>query len=73
LRDVAVPPKPVKLLINALHHGRGRRFASAGSASAARWSARRGGWLQAAKEISKPTFSCFERLPNVDEMLRGRS
>ena len=69
----AVAPKPVNLLINspfitvAEAAALGvRRISVGGTLARTAW----GGWLQAAKEIADTgTFSRFEGLPNVDQLL----
>jgi methylisocitrate lyase len=69
----AVSPKPVNLLINApfitVSEAAAlgvRRISVGGTLARTAWS----GWLQAAKEIAdNGTFSRFEGLPNVDELL----
>jgi 2-methylisocitrate lyase-like PEP mutase family enzyme len=69
----AVAPKPVNLLINspfitvtqAAELGV-RRISVGGTLARTAW----GGWLQAAKEIADHgTFSRFQGLPNVDQLL----
>ena len=72
----AVSPKPVNLLINApfitVAGARAlgvRRISVGGTLARTAWA----GFLQAAHEIADSgTFSNFERLPNVDAMLRDR-
>ena len=72
----AVSPKPVNLLINtpfitvAEAAALGvRRISVGGTLARTAW----GGWLQAAKEIADAgTFSRFEGLPNVDQLLANR-
>jgi len=72
----AVSPKPVNLLINAPFMtvteaaALGvRRISVGGTLARTAWA----GFLQAAQEISDTgTFSRFERLPNVDALLRNR-
>jgi 2-methylisocitrate lyase-like PEP mutase family enzyme len=71
----AVSPKPVNLLINAPFITVAeaaalgvRRISVGGTLARTAWA----GFLQAAHEIADAgTFSHFERLPNVDAMLRG--
>jgi 2-methylisocitrate lyase-like PEP mutase family enzyme len=71
----AVAPKPVNVLINApfLTVAQAaalgaRRISVGGTLARAAW----GGFLEAAREIAdQGTFSRFERLPNVDGMLKG--
>lgn len=73
----AVAPKPVNLLINspfitvAEAAALGvRRISVGGTLARTAWA----GFLQAAKEIADAgTFSRFAQLPNVDELLGGRS
>ena len=70
----AVSPKPVNLLINAPFITVAeaaalgvRRISVGGTLARAAWA----GFLQASKEIADAgTFSCFERLPNVDALFR---
>ena len=72
----AVAPKPVNLLINAPFMTVAeaaalgvRRISVGGTLARAAWA----GFLQAAQEIADAgTFSRFERLPDVDGMLRDR-
>lgn len=71
----AVAPKPVNLLINAPFITVAqaaalgvRRISVGGTLARVAW----GGFLDAAKEIAEQgTFSCFERLPNVDALFRN--
>jgi 2-methylisocitrate lyase-like PEP mutase family enzyme len=71
----AVSPKPVNLLINAPFITVAeaaalgvRRISVGGTLARSAWA----GFLQAAKEIADAgTFSQFESLPNVDELLLG--
>jgi methylisocitrate lyase len=73
----AVSPKPVNLLINAPFITVAeaaalgvRRISVGGTLARTAW----GGWLEAAKEIADAgTFSRFEGLPNVDQLLSGKS
>ena len=73
----AVAPKPVNLLINAPFITVAeaaalgvRRISVGGTLARTAW----GGWLEAAKEIADAgTFSRFEGLPNVDQLLSGKS
>jgi methylisocitrate lyase len=70
----AVAPKPVNLLINApfmsVAEARDlgvRRISVGGTLARTAWA----GFLQSAAEIADAgTFSCFERLPNVDGLFR---
>ena len=72
----AVSPKPVNLLINAPFITVAeaadlgvRRISVGGTLARTAWA----GFLQAAQEIADAgTFSRFERLPNVDALLRDR-
>ena len=72
----AVSPKPVNLLINAPFMTVAeaatlgvRRISVGGTLARAAWA----GFLQAAREIADDgTFSRFERLPDVDALLRHR-
>ena len=72
----AVSPKPVNLLINAPFMTAEeaaalgvRRISVGGTLARTAWD----GFLRAAREIADAgTFSCFERLPNVDALFRGR-
>jgi 2-methylisocitrate lyase-like PEP mutase family enzyme len=72
----AVAPKPVNVLINAPFMTvaeaaalGARRISVGGTLARAAWA----GFLQAAREIADAgTFSRFERLPDVDGMLRDR-
>ncbi len=72
----AVSPKPVNLLINAPFMTVAeaaalgvRRISVGGTLARTAWA----GFLQAAHEIAdEGTFSQFERLPNVDALLRDR-
>jgi len=72
----AVAPKPVNLLVNAPFITVAeaaaldvRRISVGGTLARTAWA----GFLQAAHEIADSgTFSCFERLPNVDAMMSDR-
>ncbi len=72
----AVSPKPVNLLINAPFMNVSeaaalgvRRISVGGTLARTAWA----GFLQAAREIADAgTFSRFDRLPDVDELLRHR-
>ena len=72
----AVSPKPVNLLINAPFITVAeaaalgvRRISVGGTLARTAWA----GFLQAAHEIAQAgTFSCFDRLPNVDRLFSDR-